>query len=121
MHEMPIASAIVEQAVQAAAPYGATHIRRIEVEIGRMRQIVPEALQVAFAVVGEDTIAQGAELVIVEINMLAECQECGRRFVPDISFYVCPACGQANVRMLAGNDMILKSLECETPEEASGS
>lgn len=121
MHEMPIAQAIVDQAVQAVAPHGATRIDAIEVEIGRMRQIVPEALQVAFTATSEGTIASGARLEITEIEMIARCLRCGEQFTPEIALYVCPACGQADVQVVAGNDMILKSITARTPEDEASS
>ena len=119
MHEMPIAAAIVEQAVEAVAPHRATRIDTIEVEIGRMRQLVPEALQVAFAAVSQDTIAEGARLDITEIDMEAVCRRCEHRFRPEINLYLCPNCHEADVRIVAGNDMILKSITAQTPEEPS--
>ncbi|HOA72173.1 MAG TPA: hydrogenase maturation nickel metallochaperone HypA [Phycisphaerae bacterium] len=119
MHELPIAAAIVEQAVQAAAAHGATRIETIEVEIGRRRQVVPEALQIAFAATSEGTIAEGARLEIVEIEMEAVCRVCGHRFKPEIDLYLCPRCEQADVRIVAGDDMILKSITAQTPEESA--
>ncbi|MBI4582117.1 MAG: hydrogenase maturation nickel metallochaperone HypA [Planctomycetes bacterium] len=118
MHEVPIATAIVEQAIQAVAPHRATRIDLVEVQIGRMRQIAPEALQVAFAAVSEGTIAQGARLEIAEIEMEAVCRKCGQRFRPEIGLYVCPKCHQADVQIVAGHDMILKSITAQTPEES---
>lgn len=119
MHEMPIAAAIVEQAVQAVAPHRATRIDSIEVEIGRMRQIAPEALEVAFAAVSDGTIAQGARLEITEIEMEAVCRRCAHRFRPEIGLYICPNCQQADVQIVAGNDMILMSITAQTPEGSS--
>lgn len=118
---MPIASAIVEQAVEAVSRHSATRIELIEVEIGRMRQVVPEALQMAFAAVSEGTIAEGARLEIREIEMEAVCRLCDRHFRPEINFYVCPQCNQADVRIVAGNDMILKSVTAEAPREPDSS
>lgn len=118
MHEMPIATSIVEQAVAAAREAGAEAIEEIEVEIGRMRLVVPEALELAFTCVSEGTIAEGAKLSIVEVAMRAECRSCGRQFSPEIDVYLCPGCGEADARIIAGNDMILKSLTCRTPDEA---
>ncbi len=117
MHEMPIAQAIVDQAIQAVAPHGAVRIDSIAVEIGRMRQMVPEALQLCFTAVSEGTIAEGARLEIREIEMEALCLVCNGRFRPEINLYVCPACGQANVRIVAGNDMILQSIVARTPDD----
>ena len=117
MHEMPIAAAIVEQAVEAVERHGATRIEAIEVVIGKMRMIVPEALQMAFSAVSEGTIAEGAVLQIEEVPIDALCRVCGHRFEPEIALYLCPKCEQADVEILSGNDMILKSVTAETPEE----
>ena len=121
MHEMPIAAAIIEQAIQAVAPPCATRIDVIEVEIGRMRRIVPEALRMAFDANSDGTIAQGARLDITEIDMEAVCRRCEHRFCPEIDLYICPNCEQADVRIVAGNDMILKSIVAQTPEEQASS
>lgn len=118
MHEMAIATSIVEQAVAAAREAGAVAIETVEVEIGRMRLVVPEALEVAFTCASEGTMAEGAKLSIIEVAMLAECRSCGRQFTPEIDLYVCPGCGEADARIIAGNDMILRSLTCRTPDEA---
>lgn len=118
MHEMPIAAAIVEQALEAVAPHGATRIEVIEVEIGRMRQIVPEALQLAFSAVSAGTLAEEARLDLTEVEMEAVCRCCGHTFRPEIDLYICPGCEQADVRIVAGNDMILKSITARTPDQS---
>lgn len=119
MHELPIAIAILEQAVEAVAPHDATRIERIEVEVGAMRQVVAEALQMAFAAVSQGTMGEGAVLDIVEVPMLAECRVCRHQFRPEINLYLCPQCHQADVQILAGRDMILRSVVAETPEETA--
>lgn len=121
MHEMPIAMEIVNQSVAAAEAHGATRIEEIEVEIGRMRQVVPEALQLAFEACRAGTLAELSRLVMTEVPIAARCQPCGHEFEPDIDLFLCPACGEADVAIVRGNDMILKSLTCQTPEEASSS
>lgn len=117
MHEMPVAQAIVEQAVQAAAARGATSIQEIEVDIGRMRLIVPEALELAFSCCACGTIAEGAKLTMIEVAVEARCRACGRQFSPELDLYLCPGCGLADVAITAGNDMVLKSIVCQTPDE----
>ncbi len=50
--------------------------------------------------------------------MQAVCRVCGHAFQPEIDLYICPRCEQADVRIVAGNDMILKSITAQTPEES---
>jgi hydrogenase nickel incorporation protein HypA/HybF len=119
MHETPIAIEIVNQVVQLAADHGAIRVEQVEVQVGAMRQVVPEALELAFSVVSEGTLAEGAVLRITEVPAAANCNHCGRQFAPDIDVsFACPACGQADVRITAGNDIILQSVVCETDEQA---
>ena len=121
MHEMPIAVDIVDRAVEAAEQHGATRIEQIEVQLGVMRQVVPEALELAFLVVSEGTPAQGAELRISEEKIVAVCRNCQCRFAPEIDRFVCPQCERADARIVAGNDIILKTVICQADEEVSTS
>ncbi|UCD28436.1 MAG: hydrogenase maturation nickel metallochaperone HypA [Planctomycetota bacterium] len=118
MHEMSIAVQIVDQVVELAGQNNATRIDEVVVEIGLMQLVVPEALEMAFSVATESTLAEGARLKIVEQEIEAVCRDCDHRYKPRIDCYLCPQCGQANARIVAGNDIILKSVVCETEQEA---
>jgi len=120
MHELSIATAILEQALEAVVPHDATRIDRIDVEVGRMRLVVPEALQTAFTAVSQGSIAQAAQLVITEVDIQAICRHCQTSFCPcpEIGHYLCPQCQQADVQIVTGHDMILTSIIAQTPEEA---
>ena len=119
VHEMPIAVDIVDRAVGVAREHGAIRIEKVEVQVGAMRQVVPEALELAFSVASEGTLAQGAELCISEEKLEAVCRNCECRFSPEIDRFLCPQCDQANARIVAGNDIILRTVVCEADEEAS--
>ena len=120
MHEATIASAIIEQAVAAAAPHGVARISRIEVELGAMQQVVPEALDLAFEAASKGTLTEGAKLILTAVKTVALCRACDCRFEPDIEQlnFLCPQCQRADVQIVAGNEIILKSLEWEQPQEA---
>lgn len=113
MHEMTLANGILTQTLSAVASHGEVRIEEVLVEIGVLRQVVPEALELAWQAVSEQTLAQGALLSIVDIEPSAHCRPCGRVFVPAIDDFLCPGCGQADVDIVAGNDIILKTVTCE--------
>ena len=113
MHEMSIAEGLLRAVLDAAGTCGARRVQRVELAVGQMRLIMPEALDMAWQVLSEGTIASGAELAVVETPLEARCRRCECRFAPRIDNYLCPACGLADVEILAGNDIILKSVVCD--------
>jgi len=114
MHEMSIAASMLDVVLQAAEQAGATRVEAVEVEVGALKLVVPEVLQVAWEAVRADTLADGAPLKIEEIPAEAECRQCGRHFEPDIAYsFLCPGCNRADVRIVCGNDIVLKSVICE--------
>ncbi len=121
MHEMSIAIEIVRQAERIAREHQATRVDEIEVEVGVMQQVVHEALHLAFEAAVEQTWLQDAKLRITEEPLAAVCGGCQKTFAPRIDCFVCPHCGQANARITAGDQILLKSMVCQTPEEAAQS
>jgi len=110
MHEMAIAMQLVDQVVAVAEAHRVRSVEEVVVEAGAMRQIVPDALELAFSVVAEGTVAQGAQLRLIEVKSVARCRKCECEFAPELDNYVCPECGQADTRIVAGNDIILKTV-----------
>lgn len=118
MHEMSIATHLVECILAAAAENDVARIEEVEVEVGAMRLVVPEALEMAFEAARAGTIAAGAALKVVEVAPVARCRPCGRTFHPADGEFLCPDCGQADADIVEGNDIRLTSMVCCTEEEA---
>lgn len=122
MHEMPIVMEILERAIELAKQHGATRIKEIEVQLGAMHQVLPEALQMAFQVARHGTLAERAALIASEEAVVAVCNECEQRFEPEIgTCFACPRCGQADLRIVAGDDIILRSVTLETDQDPATS
>jgi hydrogenase nickel incorporation protein HypA/HybF len=115
MHEFSIAESLVEQIVDITAENNLPAIDRVELEVGELRQVVPDILQLAFRETARGTPAEGAALMIEEVSARAQCRRCTRFFRPAPLDYSCPACGVADVQVLAGNALILKSVEANEP------
>lgn len=121
MHEMAIASEITDCLLRIAREHEATRVGEVEVEVGRMRQVVPEALEMAFEAAVAGTVAEGAALKIVEIDVTAVCNGCGEKYRPDIDIsFVCPGCGLADPKIIAGDDIVVRNITCDVDEGVSG-
>ena len=118
MHEMAIATELLESVLSAVAEHGGGQVHEVEVALGAMRQVVPEALETTWQAVTKGTSAEGARLQMTEVPMQARCRSCNHEFAPVVESYLCPRCGQADVEILAGDAIILTSLTCEADDAA---
>jgi len=118
VHELALADHLLRHVLHCAGTGGLTRVLRIELSVGRAQQVVAEALRTAFTVLSEDTIAAGAELVLVEEPLSARCEACGESFSPAIDDFTCPGCGRAAARLVGGTDVVLTSIEGEGEVDA---
>jgi hydrogenase nickel incorporation protein HypA/HybF len=117
MHELSVAEAIVDIAVRHAA---GRPVSRVEVAVGHLRQVVPSALAFAFELVAQGTPAEGAELVMKQVPAGGCCRACGIESRLDGFPLVCPACGSADVEVIAGEELLVESLDVEEEEVPHG-
>jgi len=120
MHELSIAQALVEQAVDVALREGAAGIAAITVTVGDLSGVNPEALELAFPVAAENTPAAESRLIIETVPARARCRECGQESSPGFPFPVCEHCGSLDLEISAGQELLLRALELEVPEKTAG-
>ena len=49
-------------------------------------------------------------------RILSGCRQCGLRFAPEQDDFRCTRCGEADVDMVEGNDIVLTSVTCSQEE-----
>ena len=108
MHELAIAEAVLGVALDHA---GGRRIRSVELRVGRLRQVVPEALAFSFELVCQGTPAEGAELVLEEVPAEGDCRACRARSVLSTFPLRCERCGGLNVEIVRGEELCVDALE----------
>lgn len=107
MHELSITQSIVDAVTDHAA---GSRVISVRLTVGRLSGVVPEAMRCCFELITEGTPLQGARLEFDEPAGRAHCDSCGDDFtLPDLVL-LC-ACGSADVRLLAGRELTITSLE----------
>ena len=105
MHEMSLAINIVELVSEKAQAAGAQKVRTIELEVGRLSGLMAEALAFCFEAAARNTLAEGAELLIREIDGRGNCLGCGHFFAVDSLLSQCPQCDGYAVETVQGREL----------------
>jgi len=114
MHELSIAQAVVTIASRHA---DGRRVRRVELTVGHLRQVVPAALEFAFTLLTDGTELEGAELVIEEVPVTGRCRACGAETTMSDFPLCCAACGGLDVELVSGEELLVDALELEEEDE----
>lgn len=111
MHETALAISLIDLVEETARRENAARVNAIEVELGALSCVDPEAFRSAVEVAATGRVAQGARLTLLRPAGSARCMSCGgdvllnRRDVP------CPACGSSRLLVTSGDQMRLNAIE----------
>ncbi len=111
MHEGGVAQSALDMALERAAAEGAGRIHRMTLRVGPLSGVVPEALEFAFEVVTQGTIAEGATLEVVRVPVVCFCRSCAREFPAADLLCECPACHRPGGDVRQGRELELAALE----------
>jgi len=111
MHELSIATSLVETAVRNAESNGARRVVGLDVRIGTLSGVEPEALSFCFPIAARETLCEGAELRLRIVPASGTCGKCGTQTDVSDLLAPCPACGDWPLRIEGGREMQLESLE----------
>jgi hydrogenase nickel incorporation protein HypA/HybF len=107
MHELSICSAIASTAAKHA---DGRPVSQVTVQIGHLRQVVPEALQFSWEVVSDATDLKDATLVIEQVPAVVECA-CGARTTLDLPILACGRCEGFDVKLVSGEELLVVSID----------
>lgn len=107
MHELAITQSVVDAVCERAA---GRPVRSVQVQVGALTAVVPEAMLFCFDLVAEGTVADGARLDIECCPGAARCRGCGADFAVADLILLC-ACGSADVQVTAGRELSILSME----------
>lgn len=113
MHEYAVVENIVALAGEQAGNYSAKKVTKINLVIGELTSIEPEALEMYFEILSQGTILEGAELSFKTIAAELKCEECGEIFEKKRSIIECPKCRKLGRFTGKGYEFFMESIEIE--------
>ncbi len=125
MHELAMATSIMESILNVANKNEAISVTEVVLEVGELTMLNPEQLRFMMDVIRKDTIMKDAEIIINMVPIEVECPKCKYRGVaePDehmdhlMAIAICPECGQTNLNILKGQECNVKTIKIEREDE----
>lgn len=117
MHELGIMTGVMEAVEKAARDAGADKVIKVDLSVGVMTEATEDSLQFAFEALSEKSFLQGARLDITMVEPRSRCNACGATYNHDRFHMVCPECSSYDVKLIAGKELQIDSIEVDIPDD----
>ncbi len=111
MHELSLCESVLNILKDESKKQGFSEVKHVWLEIGQMASVEREAMMFSFDVVTRNSLADGANLTIIDIPGEAWCMYCEKTIAVNQRFDSCPECGSYQIQVTAGDEMRIKELE----------
>jgi hydrogenase nickel incorporation protein HypA/HybF len=113
MHELSIASSILDRARAASEKNGNARITKIGLRIGEISGVSEDALRFGVEALSKDTPMQGVALEIEFCKRKQRCSGCATEFEPESFITTCPSCQRDDSECIAGKELDVMFIELE--------
>ncbi|MES9994070.1 MAG: hydrogenase maturation nickel metallochaperone HypA [Candidatus Thiodiazotropha sp.] len=113
MHEMSLCEGVLRLLEEHAVSQGFQRVKRVWLEIGALSGVEPEAMRFSFDAVMKESLADGAQLEIIDLPGEAWCMQCSKPVQLAARYQACPECGSYQLQVTGGDEMRVKELEVE--------
>jgi hydrogenase nickel incorporation protein HypA/HybF len=113
VHELGIATAILDRVRLEAERQAGAHFTKVGVRVGELSGVNPEALAFAFEVLVKDSDFEDLALEIDFRRRVQRCNACSREFATDATFTTCPQCGGEHTTLIGGDELDIVFIELE--------
>jgi hydrogenase nickel incorporation protein HypA/HybF len=120
MHEYSVTASLLDLAVKHAQAAKAQRITDLYLVIGQLSSIIDDSVQFYWNIVSENTIAAGSLLHFRRIPAEALCLKCEKRYPLNERDFACPNCGSEQIKVVAGEEFYLESIDVESEEIIEG-
>lgn len=114
MHEMGVVLNIVREAESLGKQYQVDKIGSLTLQVGELTGILSHFVHSCWPAAIENTILDGAELIVEEIEGLVSCEQCGcvYRFLDHMQgeVPVCPECHSSRWLLKQGREVLIKEI-----------
>jgi hydrogenase nickel incorporation protein HypA/HybF len=111
MHELAVTESILDIASRHGREAGANKVTDIYIVIGQISSVIDDSVKFYWDMICDDTICEGSNLHFQRIPAEILCLDCQNSFGIETSLTPCPECNSANIKLIAGDEFQLESIE----------
>ncbi|MFH1644945.1 MAG: hydrogenase maturation nickel metallochaperone HypA [Candidatus Omnitrophota bacterium] len=111
MHEIAMMKNLVGILDREVTAPEVGQVRKVHLEVGELKYIVPEILISAFENIPKNEKLEGAELKLEIVPVKVKCDDCGSESVVERNLFRCAECSGNNVAIVSGKEFNLKGIE----------
>jgi hydrogenase nickel incorporation protein HypA/HybF len=116
MHELSIASAILDRAKAASEKNGGARVTKVGLRVGEISGVEADALIFGIEALSKDTPLQGAILEVELCKRKQRCTACAVEFEPEGFSTTCPSCHGNDSVCISGKELDVMFFELEDPQ-----
>jgi hydrogenase nickel incorporation protein HypA/HybF len=113
MHELAVTESMLKIAVHHAAQANAVRVTALQLVIGQFSSIVDDSVQFYWDMISAGTICEGAQLHFERRPARLKCLDCDQTYTLNGELTDCPNCHSARIKVVAGEEFYLDSIEVE--------
>jgi len=113
MHELAVTESILSIALQHATQAKAVRVTSLQLVVGQLSSIVDDSVQFYWDMISAGTICEGAQLHFERRPATLKCLDCDQTYTLSGELSDCPNCHSARIKVVAGEEFYLDSIEVE--------
>ncbi|HEY9087064.1 MAG TPA: hydrogenase maturation nickel metallochaperone HypA [Anaerolineaceae bacterium] len=118
MHELAVTESILSIAEKHALQAGASKVTDIYITLGQLSSIVDDSVHFYWDIISQEAaLSRGAVLHFQRIPARLLCLECANEYGIQTALEPCPRCGSFQIKVTAGEEFWVDSIEIEKTDE----
>lgn len=113
MHELAITESLLNTACDYAQRNEAKKVLVLNLLVGDLSGIIDDSIQFYWDIISAESICSQARLNIERQAARFRCNDCELEFDMAEELAPCPDCQSINIRVIAGDEFLLESIEIE--------
>ena len=77
MHELAVTKGLLKICLEEGEKHKIKKIRKINIKVGELTDLLPACIEYYFNIVSKDTIAENTKINVEKIPVEIKCNECG--------------------------------------------
>jgi hydrogenase nickel incorporation protein HypA/HybF len=113
VHELGIATSILERVKNASVEHPGAAIQKVGLRVGELSGVDPDALAFSWEALVKDTPWEPVALEIDFRRRVQRCRQCAHEFATDAFLTECPKCSSLHTETISGDELDIVFLELE--------